>query len=138
MPWASTPAAAPETMRLLFDLLIAFLLLGLMEALLKPLARAFMQRRILQVAPLVFSQLDPFMPALLQQCTGAQLEQLVRTKLETLTGESWASDDLSLLFRLYDPRLAADRAAPLPPLIAAAPTAPPPHPAGAVAAQPQA
>jgi hypothetical protein len=120
MPSASTPAAALETMRLLFDLLVAFLLLGLMEALLKPLAKRFVQRRILQVAPLVFSQLDPYMPALLQQCSGAQLEQLVRTKLETLTGESWASDDLSLLFRLYDPRCAADRAAPLPPLIAPA------------------
>jgi hypothetical protein len=107
-------------MRPLLDLLVAFLLLGLMEALLKPLAKRFVQRRILQVAPLVFSQLDPYMPALLQQCSGAQLEQLVRTKLETLTGESWASDDLSLLFRLYDPRLAADRIAALPPLIAPA------------------
>jgi hypothetical protein len=130
MPWASTPAAEPETMNLLLDLLIAFLLLGLMEALLKPLAKTFMQRRILQVAPLVFSQLDPYMPTLLQQCSGAELEQLVRTKLETLTGESWATDDLSLLFRLYDPRLAADHAAPLPPLMASAawaqpqPTAP--------------
>jgi len=120
MPSASTPAAVLETMRPLLDLLVAFLLLGLMEALLKPLAKRFMQRRILQVAPLVFSQLDPYMPALLQQCSGAQLEQLVRTKLETLTGESWASDDLSLLFRLYDPRCTADRIAPLPPLIAPA------------------
>jgi hypothetical protein len=120
MPWASTPAAALEMMRLLLDLLFTFLLLGLMEAFIKPLARTFMQRRILQVAPLLFSQLDPVMPALLQQCTGAQLEQLVRTKLEALTGESWASDDLSQLFRLYDPRRAADRVAPQPPLIAAA------------------
>jgi hypothetical protein len=53
------------------------------------------------------------MPALLQQCSGAELEQIVRTKLETLTGESWAGEDLSLLFRLFDPRIAADRTAPV-------------------------
>lgn len=93
-----------------------------------------MQRRILQVAPLVFSQLDPYMPALLQQCSGAQLEPLVRTKLETLTGESWASDDLSLFFRLYDPRCAADRIPALPPLIASAQ----PQPTQAQTTSPQA
>lgn len=99
-------------MRLLLDLLVAFLLLGLVEALVKPIAKRLVQRRILRVAPLVLSQLDPFMPALLQQCSGAQLEQIVRTKLEALTGESWAGEDLSLLFRLFDPRIAADRTAP--------------------------
>jgi len=102
-------------MRLLFDLLIAFLLLGLMEAVVKPIAKHFVQRRILRAAPLVFAQLDPFMPALLQQCSGAEIEQLVRTKLEAATGESWASDDLTLFFRLFDPRRAADRSLPLPP-----------------------
>ncbi|MGL6134999.1 MAG: hypothetical protein ACRC1L_12545, partial [Prochlorococcaceae cyanobacterium] len=75
-----------------------------MEAVVKPIAKHVVQRRILRAAPLVFAQLDPFMPALLQQCSGAQLEQIVRTKLETLTRESWAGEDLSLFFRLYDPR----------------------------------
>jgi hypothetical protein len=99
-------------MRLLLDLLLAFLLLGLVEALVKPIAKRLVQRKILRVAPLVLSQLDPYMPALLQQCSGAQLEQIVRTKLEVLTGESWAGEDLTLLFRLYDPRIACDRTAP--------------------------
>lgn len=69
--WGSTSAAPLGTMRVLLDLLIACLLLGLIEALVKPVAKRFMQRRILRTAPLVLAQLDPFMPALLQQCSGA-------------------------------------------------------------------
>jgi hypothetical protein len=111
-------------MRWMLDLVAAFLLLGLGEALVKPIAKRFVQRRILRVAPLVFEQLDPFLPALLQRCSGAELEQIVRTRLEALTGESWAGEDLSLLFHLFDPRAAADRASqgltpavPQPPLL---------------------
>ena len=97
-------------MRWLLDLAVAFLALGLVEALLKPLARRFVQRRILAVAPVLFRQLDPLLPALLQRCSGAELEQVVRRKLEALTGESWAKGDLAPLFALFDPRAAADHA----------------------------
>ncbi len=92
------------------DLAVAFLALGVLEAVVKPLARRFVQRRILSVAPLLFRQLDPLLPGLLQRCSGAELEQVVRHKLETLTGESWATDDLGPLFALFDPRAAADHA----------------------------
>ena len=97
-------------MHWLLDLTIAFLALGLVEALIKPLARRFVQRRILAVAPQLFSQLDPLLPGLLQSSTGEQLEQVVRQKLEAITGESWATDDLEPLFELFDPRAAADHA----------------------------
>ena len=94
----------------LLDLAVAFLALGVVEALLKPLARRFVQRRILSVAPVLFRQLDPLLPGLLQRCSGAELEQVVRQKLEALTGESWATDDLGPLFALFDLRAAADHA----------------------------
>ena len=55
-------------MRWLLDLALAFLALGVIEALVKPLARRFVQRRILAAAPLLFRQLDPLLPALLQRC----------------------------------------------------------------------
>ncbi len=97
-------------MRWLLDLALAFLALGVIEALVKPLARRFVQRRILAAAPLLFRQLDPLLPALLQHCSGAELEQVVRQKLEALTGESWATGDLAPLFALFDPRAAADHA----------------------------
>jgi hypothetical protein len=97
-------------MRWLLDLAVAFLALGVIEALVKPLARRFVQRRILAAAPLLFRQLDPLLPALLQRCSGAELEQVVRRKLEALTGESWRGEDLAPLFALFDPRAAADHA----------------------------
>ncbi len=97
-------------MRWLLDLAVAFLALGVIEALVKPLARRFVQRRILAVAPVLFRQLDPLLPALLERCSGAELELVVRQKLEALTGESWATDDLGPLFALFDPREAADHA----------------------------
>ncbi len=74
-------------MRWLLDLAAAFLVLGLVEALVKPLARRFVQRR-----------------------SGAELEQVVRQKLEALTGESWKGEDLGPPFALFDPRAAADHA----------------------------
>jgi hypothetical protein len=97
-------------MRWLLDLAVAFLALGVIEALVKPLARRFVQLRILAAAPLLFRQLDPLLPGLLQSCSGAELEQVVRQKLEALTGESWAREDLGPLFALFDPRAAADHA----------------------------
>lgn len=84
-------------MHWLLDLAVAFLALGLLEAVVKPLARRFVQGRILAIAPALFRQLDPLLPGLLQHCSGAELEQVVRKKLEALTGESWASDGLGRL-----------------------------------------
>lgn len=97
-------------MRWLLDLAAGLLAIGAIEALLKPLVRRLMQRRILAVAPLLFQRLDPLLPGLLQHCTGAELEALMRQKLEAISGESWASCDLSPLFELFDPRAAADNA----------------------------
>lgn len=96
-------------MRTAVDLLIAFLTMGLTEALVKPIARRFMQRRLMRWAPTLLTFLDRQMPSLLQAYRGAELEQVLRTQLELLTGESWANQSLDPLFRLYDPRITADR-----------------------------
>ena len=104
LPWtigwgssAPTQAMRTGTMHWLLDLAVAFLALGLLEAVVKPLARRFVQGRILAIAPALLRQLNPLLPGLLQHCSGAELEQVVRQKLEALTGESWASDDLGRL-----------------------------------------
>lgn len=91
------------------SLSIAFLTMGITEALIKPIAKRFMRRRLMRWAPTVLTFLDHQMPSLLQAYRGAELEQVVRTQLEKLTGESWAEEDLSPLFQLYDPRITADR-----------------------------
>ncbi|MCS5692599.1 hypothetical protein NZK33_11455 [Cyanobium sp. FGCU-6] len=89
---------------------VAFLLLGVMEAVVKPIGRRFVQRRLLAVAPLLFSWLDPLLPDLLQQLSGPDLEQVVRQKLEGLTGERWSRREVESVFALFDPRAAADHA----------------------------
>ena len=96
-------------MHWLIDLALAFVLLGLSEAVVKPIAKRLVQRRLLAAAPLVFEHLDPLMPGLLRYCSGAEVEGVVRRQLEAITGESWASEELGPLFALFDPRAAADR-----------------------------
>jgi hypothetical protein len=95
-------------MRLAIDLLITFLTLGLVEAVIKPIAKRLVQRRLLQHAPTLLRFLDTQMPSLLQAYRGQELDQVVRTQLEKLTGESWADQSLDPLFELYDPRITAD------------------------------
>lgn len=96
-------------MRTAIDLAIGFLAMGLVEALIKPIAKTFVQRRLLRHAPTLLTFLDHQMPTLLQVYRGAELEQVLRTQLEKLTGESWEGANLDPLFRLYDPRITADR-----------------------------
>lgn len=96
-------------MRLAIDLALGFLTLGVIEAVVKPIAKRFVQRRILRVAPAVFELLDRQMPQLMTQLNGAQLTEIVRHKLETLTGEPWSSPEIESIFSLYDPRITADK-----------------------------
>ena len=96
-------------MRTAIDLAIGFLAMGLVEALVKPIAKRFVQRRLLRHAPAVLTFLDHQMPTLLMAYRGHELEQVIRTQLEKLTGESWQGANLDPLFRLYDPRITADR-----------------------------
>ena len=91
----------------LSDLAVSFLLLGLVEALVKPLAKRWMQRRLLRYGPAALALLDRQLPTLFGQLDGPQLEAIVRHKLESLTGESWSDGDLDALFALYDPRFTA-------------------------------
>jgi len=92
----------------LLDLGVSFVLLGLLEALVKPLAKRWMRRRLLRYGPAALALLDRQLPQLFGQLDGSQLEAIVRHKLESLTGESWSDADLDALFALYDPRLTAN------------------------------
>lgn len=96
-------------MRLAIDLTLGFLTLGFIEAVIKPIAKRFVQRRILSAAPAVFDLLDRQMPQLVTQLDGDQLTAIVRHKLETLTGETWSTPEVETIFSLYDPRITADK-----------------------------
>lgn len=96
-------------MKLLIEAVLFFLTLGLTEAVIKPIARQWVRRRVIKYGPMVLGLLDAQMPHLLKEYDGKQLEQIVRTKLEELTGESWSKEELDEVFRMYDPRITADK-----------------------------
>ena len=91
------------------SLLIAFLTLGITEAVIKPVAKRWIQRRILRAAPVILREVDRRLPELLTLPTGAALESRVRSIAEDVTGESWATDDLRPLFTMFDLRRAVTR-----------------------------
>jgi hypothetical protein len=93
----------------LIDLAIIFIGIGLTEAVVKPIAKRWIQRRILRAAPVILREVDRRLPELLTLPTGAALESRVRTIAEQVTGESWATDDLGPLFTLFDLRRAVQR-----------------------------
>lgn len=83
------------------------LVLGVTEAVIKPLAKRWVQRRLLAAAPAVLRQIDAVLPELVLTCTGPELEAAVRAAFEQATGESWAHENLNPFFELYDIRKAA-------------------------------
>ena len=92
-----------------FDLSVSFLLLGIVEAVVKPIAKRWVQRRILRSAPAALELLDRQLPQLFGQLNGKQLQDVVRHKLETLTGEQWSDREIDQVFSLYDPRITANQ-----------------------------
>lgn len=97
-------------MNYIFDIIGAFLMLGFMEAVVKPIAKRFIQRKILKYSPIALEALDKQLPQLLGKYSGAELEQIIKTKLEDLTGETWNKDELDQVFGVFDIRITADRA----------------------------
>jgi hypothetical protein len=96
-------------MRIIIDVALGFLTLGLIEAVVKPIAKRFVQRKVLKYAPTLFEYLDKQMPRLLGQYDGKELEQIVNAKLEELTGETWSKAELDQVFGIFDVRITADR-----------------------------
>jgi hypothetical protein len=98
-------------MRLIVEATVFFLTLGFTEAVIKPIATRWVRRKVIKYGPVVLGLLDTQMPNLLKEHDGKQLEQIVRTKLEGLTGESWSEEELDEVFMMYDPRITADKTA---------------------------
>lgn len=96
-------------MKFVAEIIIAFLTLGFLEAVVKPVAKRFVQGRILRYAPAVLEAIDPIMPRLMDQFTGAEIEEIVKAQFEKVTGEDWANVNLRPFWDLYDVRRAADR-----------------------------
>lgn len=96
-------------MRFLLDVAIGFVALGMVEAVVKPIAKRFVRRKLLKYTPVLLEYLDRQMPQLLGRYSGAELEQIVNNKLEELTGETWNKAELDQVFKVFDIRITADR-----------------------------
>lgn len=93
----------------MIKLLIDFIAIGLTAAIITPIAKRVVKRRLIRWAPTAMDILDREMPQLFGNRSGQELTDMLRTKLETLTGESWSDSDLNQVFELYDPRITADK-----------------------------
>ena len=85
------------------------LALGVVEALIKPIAKQVVQRQVLKAAPELLQRLDPLLPQWLAECDGEELELRVRELAEEITGEDWSGVSLAPLWQLFDPRICASR-----------------------------
>lgn len=96
-------------MHTLVEFFIWFSLLGLVEAVLKPIAILYTRWKILKVFPQVVDALDPIMPELIKEKSGLEIEAWVRDFLEEKTGEDWSQTNIEYFWRRYDVRAAADK-----------------------------
>jgi hypothetical protein len=96
-------------MHWILDLVFGLLTLVAVEALVKPLIRYVLNQKIRKYGPAVFNFLDKNMPELLLQYNGEQLNEIVKHKLQDVSGpRSITQRDLEILFKLYDPRVTAN------------------------------
>lgn len=91
------------------SLFIDFIILGVTAAIVTPIAKRVVKRRLIRWGPAAMELLDRELPHLFGRYSGVEITAMLRTKLETLTGESWSDADLDDVFQLYDPRITADR-----------------------------
>ena len=96
-------------MRTIVDLGIAFLSIGFAEAVIKPLAKRFVERRIRAAAPVVLAELDRRLPELLLAGGREVIESFAKGELEAVTGQAVRQGDVERLFALFDPRVTAER-----------------------------
>jgi hypothetical protein len=88
---------------------IAFISIGIEEALIKPIAKRFVKKKIIKYAPVAMQFLDEQMPRMIVQNTGDGIGASLRKRLESITGESWEDKEIDEMFKIYDPRITADK-----------------------------
>jgi hypothetical protein len=96
----------------LSSIAIAFVLLGIEEALIKPVAKRFMKRKIAKHAPAAMQFLDEIIPGAFSRYNANDLNLQLRQRLESVTGESWGEKEVNEMFRIYDPRINVNKSLP--------------------------
>ena len=88
-----------------FSLVVSFVLLGLVEALIKPAATYLVRQKLIRWTPVVLYYVDQVFPELITSCSFEDLDQIVRMKFSELTGEDWSDTNLDYFWEMYDPRV---------------------------------
>lgn len=96
-------------MRILFEAILTFISIGFASAVIRPIAKRWVQRRILKAAPMALKRIDAVLPDIIKLPSPEAVEGRVREILEEVTGESWEGTDLGLIFELFDLRKAVTR-----------------------------
>jgi hypothetical protein len=93
----------------LVDALIAFLMLGITEVLIKPLAMAVVDRPLKRALPAVFERLDNDMPELLQKADPEVMTAQIASAIAKATGAPATARQIEQVVELYSPIKAAVR-----------------------------
>lgn len=93
----------------IFAAATGFVAIGIEEALIKPIATRFVKRKIIKHAPAAMRFLDEQMPRMIVQNHSEGINELLRNRLEALTGQEWGDKEIDEMFKIYDPRITADK-----------------------------
>jgi hypothetical protein len=90
-------------LRTLLDAAIAFVVMGLTEAVLKPLAKSMIDRPLRRALPYVYEQLDNEMPTLLRTTTPEVMAAEIGATIARATGNPATARQIEQVAQLYDP-----------------------------------
>lgn len=102
---------APKAMSLrpVIDALIAFLVMGITEAIIKPLATAAIDRPLRRALPAIYERLDNEMPELLRKADPEVMTAEIAATIAQSTGSSATARQIEQVVSLYSPIKAALR-----------------------------
>lgn len=94
-------------MRFIVDAAFAFVALGVLESLIKPLAKGLADRQLRKILPTVYHHLDQQMPALLETATPEQMKTAIGAAIAVVKGVAATQAEIRRVIELYDPVAAA-------------------------------
>lgn len=97
------------SLRTLIDGLLAFLVMGLTEAVIKPLAKAVIDRPLRKALPYVYERLDDEMPTLLRTASPEVMTAEIASTIAQATGNPATARQIDQVVALYSPIKAALR-----------------------------
>ena len=105
------PHLPPDLMsfRTIIDGLIAFLVMGITEAIIKPLATAAIDRPLRRALPHVYERLDDEMPTLLRTADPEIMTAEIASTIAQATGNPPTARQIDQVVALYSPIKAALR-----------------------------